>query len=81
MAGIKEFLFFLELYPRIVRQPYGGYLLLENCLFGRQTERQRILKFLLCSSATPDLDVLPIVGPMLVGKSTLVDYVCREETA
>lgn len=79
MAGMKEFLFFLKLYPQIVRQPYGAYLFLENCMFGRQTERQRILNFLLCSNATPDLAVLPIVGPIRVGKSTLVEYVCREE--
>lgn len=38
MAGMKEFLFFLESYPRILRQPYGTYLILDNCMFGRQTE-------------------------------------------
>ncbi|CAM0908292.1 unnamed protein product [Alopecurus aequalis] len=80
MDGMKEFLFFLKLYPRIVRQPYGAYLLLDNCMFGRQTERQRILNFLLCSSNTPDLAVLPIVGPIRVGKSTLVEYVCRDDS-
>jgi hypothetical protein len=80
MAGMKEFHFFLKLYPRVVRQPYGAYLLLDNCMFGRQTERQRILNFLLCSGAAPDLAVLPIVGPIRVGKRTLVEYVCREES-
>ncbi|CAM0908290.1 unnamed protein product [Alopecurus aequalis] len=79
MAGIKEFLFFLELYPRIHRQPYGAYLILDNCMFGRQTEREHVLNFLLHPSDTPDLAVLPIVGPIRVGKSTLVEYVCRDE--
>lgn len=78
MAGIKEFLFFLELYPRILHQPYGAYLIMDNCMFGRQTEREQVLNFLLRPSATSDLDVLSIVGPIRVGKSTLVEYVCRE---
>ncbi|KAF7012829.1 hypothetical protein CFC21_026979 [Triticum aestivum] len=80
LDGMKEFLFFLELYPRMLRQPYGAYLFLDNCMFGRQTERQRILNFLMCPSATPDLDILPIVGPIRVGKSTLVEHVCRNES-
>lgn len=79
-AGMKEFIFFLESYPRILRQPYGTYLLLDNCMFGRQTERQWVLNFLLCHGATSDLAVLPIVGPIRVGKSTLVEYVCRDES-
>ncbi|XP_037475143.1 disease resistance protein RGA2-like [Triticum dicoccoides] len=80
VAGMKEFLFFLELYPRILRQPYGTYLLLDNCMFGRQTEREWVLKFLLCPNVMPDLAVLPIIGPRRVGKSTLVEYVCRDES-
>uniref|UniRef100_A0A8R7TBK9 Disease resistance N-terminal domain-containing protein n=1 Tax=Triticum urartu TaxID=4572 RepID=A0A8R7TBK9_TRIUA len=80
LAGMKEFLFFLELYPRILRQPYGTYLLLDNCMFGRQTEQEWVLNFLLCPSVTPDLAVLPIIGPRRVGKSTLVEYVCRDES-
>jgi hypothetical protein len=80
MAGIKEFIFFLGLYPRILRQPYGTYLILDNCMFGRQTEREQVLNFLLRPNATPDLAVLPIVGPIRVGKSTLVEYVCRDES-
>lgn len=73
MAGIKEFLFFLELYRRILRQPYGTYLILDNCMFGRQTEQEQVLNFLLCPNATPDLAVFLIVCPIRVGKSTLVE--------
>ncbi|KAM0850880.1 hypothetical protein ACQ4PT_052772 [Festuca glaucescens] len=80
MAGMNEFLFLLESYGRILRQPYGAYLLLDNCMFGRQMERQRVLNFLLCSSATPDLAVLPLVGPIRVGKTTLVENVCKDES-
>lgn len=80
VAGMKEFLFFLELYPRMLREPYGTYLFLDNCIFGRQTERRRILNFLMCPSATPDLAILPIVGPIRVGKSTLVENICRDDS-
>uniref|UniRef100_A0ACD5UVY9 Uncharacterized protein n=1 Tax=Avena sativa TaxID=4498 RepID=A0ACD5UVY9_AVESA len=80
MAVMKEFLFFLESYPRILRQPYGTYLILDNCMFGRQAERQRLLNFLLRPSATTDFAVLPIVGPIRVGKTTLVEHVCMDET-
>ncbi|EMS59152.1 Putative disease resistance RPP13-like protein 1 [Triticum urartu] len=80
VAGMKEFLFFMELYPRILRQPYGMYLLLDNCMFGRQMEREQVLNFLLSPGATSDLAVLPIVGPIRVGKSTLVEHVCRDES-
>ncbi|CAM0876333.1 unnamed protein product [Alopecurus aequalis] len=81
-AGMREFVSFLALYPRVLRQPYCAYLLLENCMFGRQTEREQVLNFLLCpsTSATPSLPVLPIVGPLRVGKSTLVEHVCRDES-
>ncbi|KAF6998244.1 hypothetical protein CFC21_014392 [Triticum aestivum] len=78
MDGMKAILFFLELYPRMIRQPCGTYLFLDNCMFGRQTERQWILNFLLSPGATSDLAVLPIVGPIRVGKSTLVENVCRD---
>lgn len=40
-AGMKEFLLFLESYPQVLRQPHAAYLLLENCMFGRQTEREQ----------------------------------------
>ncbi|XBI86997.1 hypothetical protein VPH35_025136 [Triticum aestivum] len=80
VAGTREFLFFLESYPRILRQPYGTYLLLDNCMFGRQTEQDRVLNFLLHPGATSGLAaVLPIVGPIRVGKSTLVEYSLRSE--
>ena len=80
MAGMKEFLFFLESYPRILRQPYGTYLILDNCMFGRQTDLERVLNFLLRPNAMHELSVLPIVGPIRVGKSTLIEYVCRDES-
>ncbi|XBI21391.1 hypothetical protein VPH35_062517 [Triticum aestivum] len=79
-AGMKEFLLFLESYPRVLRQPHAAYVLLENCMFGRQTEREQVLDFLLRPGATPMLAILPIVGPLGAGKSTLVEHVCRDDS-
>uniref|UniRef100_A0A0E0C7B4 Disease resistance N-terminal domain-containing protein n=1 Tax=Oryza meridionalis TaxID=40149 RepID=A0A0E0C7B4_9ORYZ len=59
-----------------------SYVLLENCMFGRHAELERVIKFLLeqhplCGAK--GIDVLPITGPGRVGKSTLVEHVCRDE--
>ncbi|KAL6845637.1 hypothetical protein ACP4OV_025132 [Aristida adscensionis] len=82
IADTREFVVFLGSYPRLRRQPYCTYLLLDSCMFGRQMERERVLSFLLQPDATAgaeNLAVLPIVGPIRVGKSTLVENVSRDE--
>lgn len=47
-------------------------------MFGRRIEKDHIVDFLLqpCSSS---LEVLPIIGPREVGKTTLVEHVCNDE--
>ncbi|CAL4957414.1 unnamed protein product [Urochloa decumbens] len=77
LDDMKEFLSVLMNCPPIVRQPYSTYLFMERCMFGRQVEKEHIINFLLspCSS----LDVLPVIGPFYIGKSTLVEHACREE--
>ncbi|KAK1697501.1 hypothetical protein QYE76_014198 [Lolium multiflorum] len=81
VADMKEFAIFLMSYPRMYRQPYGAYLYLDKYMFGRQMEREQAISFLL--QAEPlgggNLGVLPIVGPGLIGKSTLVERVCDDE--
>ncbi|XP_047093154.1 disease resistance protein RGA2-like [Lolium rigidum] len=81
VADMKEFAIFLMSYPRMYRQPYGAYLYLDKYMFGRQMEREQAISFLL--QAEPlggeNLGVLPIVGPGLIGKSTLVEHVCDDE--
>uniref|UniRef100_A0A0A9AS26 NB-ARC domain-containing protein n=1 Tax=Arundo donax TaxID=35708 RepID=A0A0A9AS26_ARUDO len=84
VADMKEFVVFLGSYPRLLRrQPRCSYLLLDNCMFGRQMERERVLSFLLqpaeAAPGSENLAVLPIVGPIRVGKSTLVENVCWDE--
>uniref|UniRef100_A0A0E0N1U3 Disease resistance N-terminal domain-containing protein n=2 Tax=Oryza TaxID=4527 RepID=A0A0E0N1U3_ORYRU len=81
VSDMQEFVVFLSSYPRMGRQPYCSYLLLENCMFGRQAEQERVINFLLkpCRPGAEGCDVLPIIGPGRVGKSTLVEHVCRDE--
>ncbi|XP_062186560.1 putative disease resistance protein At1g50180 isoform X3 [Phragmites australis] len=62
-------------------QPYNMHLLLGNCMFGRQMEAELIIKFLLHTqpNGSEELEVLPIIGPGKVGKTTLVAHVCKYE--
>nr|CAB3455499.1 unnamed protein product [Digitaria exilis] len=63
------------------RPPYSMHLLLGNCMFGRQLETELVINFLLGRKPHhgEELEVLPIVGPGRVGKSTLVAHVCKDE--
>ncbi|TKW30115.1 hypothetical protein SEVIR_2G013600v4 [Setaria viridis] len=81
IAGMSEFVIFLRNYPPMFRQPYSTYLFIENCMFGRQVEMERVINFLLHEEPPVDgkIGVLPIVGPGKVGKTTLVEHVCRDE--
>ncbi|KAL6880310.1 hypothetical protein ACP4OV_011875 [Aristida adscensionis] len=81
VAGMKEFVVFLRNYPPMFRQPYNIYLFLERCMFGRQMEVEQVIKFLLHEEPRGDnnISVLPIVGPVKVGKTTLVDHACCDE--
>ncbi|KAG8055606.1 hypothetical protein GUJ93_ZPchr0001g32486 [Zizania palustris] len=81
VSDMHEFIVFVSSYPRVNRQPYCSYLLLENCMFGRQAEQERVINFLLEPHPPGDkgIDVLPIIGPGRVGKSTLVEHVCLHE--
>ncbi|KAL6838179.1 hypothetical protein ACP4OV_012069 [Aristida adscensionis] len=77
----KELVLFLMSYPCMYREPYSMHLLLSKYMFGRQTEKELVVKFLLHSQphGTEELEVLPIVGPGRVGKSTLVAHVCNDQ--
>ncbi|KAF7056025.1 hypothetical protein CFC21_063483 [Triticum aestivum] len=76
----SEMVRFLTTYPRLHRQPYSMHLLLDKCMFARQRETEVVTNFLLCTqSCTSSFDVLPIVGPENVGKSTLVAHICEDE--
>ncbi|KAK8458808.1 hypothetical protein SEVIR_2G011500v4 [Setaria viridis] len=50
-------------------------------MFGRQMETEFVINFLLHARphGSKELDILPIVGPGRVGKTTLVAHVCEDE--
>ncbi|XP_062188752.1 putative disease resistance protein RGA3 [Phragmites australis] len=77
----SELVVFLTGCPRLYRQPYSMYLLLEKSMFGRQMEMEQIMDFLLEAEAPIDGNpgVLPIIGPGKVGKSTLIEHACNDE--
>ncbi|KAF8715707.1 hypothetical protein HU200_026650 [Digitaria exilis] len=85
IRDMKEFVVFLMGYPILCREPYSAHLFVEKCMFGRNMERERIMEFLLQkdpesnTSGNNLLGVLPITGPSLIGKSTIVEHVCKEE--
>jgi hypothetical protein len=81
ILDVKELVVFLTGYPRLYRQPYSMHLLLGNCMFGRQMEAELVLNFLLHTqpNGAEELEVLPVVGPSKVGKSTLIAHVCNDE--
>ena len=82
VADADVLVLLLMSYPRRYRQPYGMHLLLDNCMFGRQKETEHVISFLLHaqpSHGAEEPEVLPIVGPGRVGKTTLVTHVCKDE--
>ncbi|PWZ13938.1 hypothetical protein Zm00014a_038243 [Zea mays] len=81
LVDMNQLAMFLMSYPRLYRQPYSMHILLCNCMFGRQMEAQLVISFLLHTKphSSEELDVLPVVGPLGVGKSTLIAHVCKDE--
>lgn len=84
IQDMREFVMLLGTCPRLPRQPYCTYLFMDKCMFGRHTEKEHVINFLLCIDDThddccPNLGILPIIGPHRVGKKTLVQHVCKDE--
>jgi hypothetical protein len=81
ILDVKELVVFLTGYPRLYRQPYSMHLLLSSCMFGRKMEEELVLNFLLHAqpNGVEELEVLPVIGPGKVGKSTLMAHVCCDE--
>jgi hypothetical protein len=80
-SDMKELVVSLSCYTPLLHEPYSTHLWLENCMFGREAEKERIVDFLLdlAPVGTEDLGVLPVIGQKRVGKSTLVEHVCYDE--
>ncbi|KAM0870090.1 hypothetical protein ACQ4PT_040242 [Festuca glaucescens] len=79
-ANTMEFVVLLVGRDRMLCRPYDAYLYHDNIMFGRHTEKQMLLNFLLQDNIPGDeLAVLPIIGGYAVGKKTLVAHVCGNE--
>ncbi|CAL5077210.1 unnamed protein product [Urochloa decumbens] len=81
ILDVNELILFLTSCPHLYREPYSMHLQLANCMFGRQMEAHLVINFLLHVQphSAEELEILPIVGPSYVGKSTLVTHVCKDE--
>uniref|UniRef100_A0ACD5VE74 Uncharacterized protein n=1 Tax=Avena sativa TaxID=4498 RepID=A0ACD5VE74_AVESA len=80
VANMMEFVVLLGGCERMLRRPYDTYLYHDNIMFGRHTEKQKLLNFLLQHNLPGDEPaVLPIIGGRAVGKKTLVAHVCSDE--
>ncbi|VAH24498.1 unnamed protein product [Triticum turgidum subsp. durum] len=82
IANMAEFIVLLGGCERMSRRPYDVYLYTDNFMFGRHTEKQKLLSFLLQHNdplGNHALAVLPIIGGVGVGKKTLVAHVCGDE--
>ncbi|CAM0908345.1 unnamed protein product [Alopecurus aequalis] len=82
VANMKEFMVLLGGCERMSRRPYDVYLYTDKFMFGRHTEKQKLLSFLLQHNY-PHGDfapaVLPIIGGAKAGKKTLVAHACGDE--
>ncbi|KAG2591288.1 putative disease resistance protein RGA3 [Panicum virgatum] len=80
-SDMKELVVFLSCYPPARRVPHSGHLWLENSMFGREAEQEKIISFLLGPEpvGVDGPGVLPVIGRPRVGKSTLVEHVCLDE--
>ncbi|KAM0895303.1 hypothetical protein ACQ4PT_023951 [Festuca glaucescens] len=76
-GDLKEFMMLLQNCQPIHR-PLATNIFVEGQMFGRHVEKERIINFLL-HDGSGNLGVLPIVGGMGVGKTTLVQHVCDDE--
>ncbi|KAK3124285.1 hypothetical protein QOZ80_7BG0584450 [Eleusine coracana subsp. coracana] len=77
----NQLILLLTSYPCLYRHPYSMHLLLGNCMFGRQMEAELVINCLLSTKphGSDELEILPIVGPSKVGKSTLVAHISKDE--
>lgn len=81
-GDLKEFMMLLQ-NCQPVHRPLTTNIFVEGQMFGRHVQKERIINFLLQAddgsrSNNGNLGVLPIVGDMGVGKTTLAQHVCDD---
>ncbi|CAL4892436.1 unnamed protein product [Urochloa decumbens] len=78
-GDLKEFIMLLQ-DCQPIRRPLPTSIFVDGQMFGRHVEKERIINFLLdgCSQSRAEFGVLPIVGRIGSGKTTLVQHVCDD---
>ncbi|OEL30248.1 Disease resistance protein RGA2 [Dichanthelium oligosanthes] len=79
-CGLKEFIMLLQ-DCQPIRRPLPTNIFVDGQMFGRHVEKERIINFLLhdnCGQSRGELGVLPIVGDIGSGKTTLVQHACDD---
>jgi hypothetical protein len=82
VANMAEFAVLLGGCERMSRRPYDVNIYTENFMFGRHTEKQRLLSFLLHNNDPAGdhaPEILPIIGGAAIGKKTLVAHARGDE--
>lgn len=77
ISDVREFIMLLPCCPRLPQKLYSTYLFMDKIMFGRNVEKEKVISFLLHDDQ--NLAVLPIVGPRMIGKKTLVHHACQDE--
>ncbi|CAL4906941.1 unnamed protein product [Urochloa decumbens] len=81
-ADLGEFIMLLQGYQPI-RRPLPTNIFIDRQMFGRHVEKERIINFLLHNdgnrSSARGPGVLPIVGAIGVGKTTLLQHACDDD--
>jgi hypothetical protein len=80
VSNMTEFVILLSgCETMMFRRPYDSYIYLDSFMFGRQTEKQQVINFLLQHNPLGSPSVLPIIGGAVVGKKSLVEHVWNDE--
>jgi hypothetical protein len=50
-------------------------------MFGRHIEKEQLVNFLLCDDSHDciNISILPVIGPHIIGKTTVVRHACKDE--
>ncbi|PUZ66997.1 hypothetical protein GQ55_3G395300 [Panicum hallii var. hallii] len=80
-AHLGEFILLLQ-GCQPIRRPLPTSIFLDGQMFGRHVEKERIINFLLHDGGgrpAGELGVLPVVGAIGAGKTTLVQHACDDD--
>lgn len=82
-GDLREFMMLLQGCKKRIRRPLATNIFAEGQMFGRHVEKERIINFLLHDDDGPLTEkllvpLLPVVGDIGSGKTTLVQHVCDD---